>query len=140
MSDMMNNYVIWKPERNGHAPPFWKDGMVCQFCIKPIPKWRDIEWGNIRFPYWHVRYEYRVPAEAVNGPAADDARNDAEFDPAAWLAEGRANLERLPAGVVLPPDWADKLAKEWKETPLCEALDLADFIRANCQPREVSNG
>jgi hypothetical protein len=43
---------------------------------------------------------------------------------------------------VLPDhtDWADKLAKEWKETPLCEALGLADFIRANCQPREVSNG
>jgi hypothetical protein len=142
MSDMMNNYVIWKPERNGHAPPFWKDGMVCQFCIKPIPKWRDIEWGNIRFPYWHVRYEYRVPSEAVNGPAADDARDNAEFDVQAWLAEGRANLERLPAGVVLPesPDWADKLAKEWRETPLCEAVGLADFLRTHCQPREVSNG
>jgi hypothetical protein len=136
------DYVIWRPERNGHAPPFWKDGMVCQFCIKPIPKWRDIEWGNIRFPYWHVRYIYRVPPEAVNGPAADDARNDAEFDVQAWLAEGRANADKLPAGVVLPepPDWADKLANEWKETPLCEALGLADFLRTHCQPREVSNG
>ncbi len=131
----MDNYVIWIPERSGHAPPFWKDGMVCQFCIEPIQKW-----GYAYYPAWHVRYKYRVPAEAVNGPAADDARNDAEFDPAAWLAEGRANLERLPAGVVLPPDWADKLAKEWKETPLCEALGLAEYIRIHCQPREVSNG
>jgi hypothetical protein len=44
-------------------------------------------------------------------------------------------------GVVLPDhtDWADKRVNEWKETPLCEALGLADFIRSNCQPREVSN-
>jgi hypothetical protein len=142
MSDMMNNYVIWKPERNGHAPPFWKDGMVCQFCIKPIPKWRDIEWGNIRFPYWHVRYEYRVPAEAVNGPAADDARNDAEFDVQAWLAEGRANADKLPAGVVLPEpnDWAMQVAEKFCYHPDERLPDLAELIRTHCQPREVSNG
>ena len=133
----MDNYVIWEPERNGHAPPFWKDGMVSQVWIEGIQKWSD--WRN---PGWYLPQKYRVPAEAVNGPAADDARDNAEFDVQAWLAEGRANADKLPAGVVLPepPDWADKLANEWKETPLCEALGLADFIRANCQPREVPNG
>lgn len=55
-----------------------------------------------------------------------------------FASQGRANPDKLPAGVVLPesPDWADKLAKEWRETPLCEALSVADFIRTNCQPRD----
>jgi hypothetical protein len=133
----MDNFVIWRPERDGHAPPFWQDGMVCQSRIEPIQKWI-----YIRDPYWHVRYQYLVLAEAVNGPAADDTRNDAEFDVQAWLAEGRANADKLPAGAVLPepPDWADKLAKEWRETPIYEALGVADFLRTHCQPREVSNG
>jgi hypothetical protein len=93
-------------------------------------------------PKWGKGGIYRVPAEAVNGPSADDARNDAEFDVQAWLAEGRANADKLPAGVVLPEptDWADKLVKEWRETPIYEALGVADFLRTHCQPREVSNG
>jgi hypothetical protein len=116
--------------------------------------WRDVQWWDIRDPGWALIYLYRVPAEAVNGPAADDARDNAHFDvvhlfpgekvfdAAAWLAEGRANADKLPAGVVLPepPDWADKLAEEWRETPIYEALGVADFLRTHCQPREVSNG
>jgi hypothetical protein len=84
------------------------------------------------------------PAAAAH--VSDNAENGLDVKPpfvySTWLAEGHANADKLPAGVVLPEskDWADKLAKEWKETPLCEALGLADFIRANCQPREVSNG
>jgi hypothetical protein len=123
--------------------------MVGQFCIEPIPQWSDV-----REPVWSLIYQYRVPSEAVNGPAADDARDNAHFDvvhlfpgekvfdPAAWLAEGRANADKLPAGVVLPEptDWADKLVKEWLETPPCEARGLAAHIRTHCQPREVSNG
>jgi hypothetical protein len=105
-------------------------------------------------PKWDKGGIYRVPPEAVNGPAADDARDNAHFDVVhlfpgekvfdvqAWLAEGRANADKLPAGVVLPepPDWADKLAEEWRETPIYEALGVADFLRTHCQPREVSNG
>ena len=138
----MDNSEIWEPERNGHAPPFWQDGMVSQFCIKPTQPWRDVQWWDIRDPAWSLIYQYRVPSEAVNGPAADDARDNAEFDVQAWLAEGCANADKLPAGVVLPepPDWADKLAKEWRETPIYEALGVADFLRTHCQPREVSNG
>ena len=105
-------------------------------------------------PAWSLLCKYRVPAEAVNGPAADDARDDAKpsviylrpgekvFDPAAWLAEGRANLERLPAGVVLPesPDWAMQVAEKWCYHPDERLPDLAELIRTHCQPREVSNG
>ena len=145
----MDNYVIWEPERNGHAPPFWKGGMVSQLWIEDIPKW-----GDVRNPGWYLPQKYRVPPEAVNGPAADDARDNAHFDVVhlfpgekvfdvqAWLAEGRANADKLPAGVVLPEptDWADKLVKEWLETPPCEARGLADILRTHCQPREVSNG
>jgi hypothetical protein len=69
------------------------------------------------------------------------------FDPAAWLAEGRANADKLPAGVVLPEskDWADTLAAEILEmyvyvsTRVVNA-EVADLIRTHCQPREVSNG
>jgi len=68
--DKMDNFVIWKPERTGHAPPFWKDGMVCQFCIESIQKW-----DYAYYPAWSVIYKYRVPAEAVNGPQIDDARD-----------------------------------------------------------------
>jgi hypothetical protein len=134
----MDNYVIWRPERNGHAPPFWQDGMEASY--RPL----GLSWTR----KWDKGGIYRVPPEAVNGPPIDDTRvvylrpGEKVFDPAAWLAEGCANADKLPAGVVLPesPDWADKLANEWKETPLCEALGLADFIRTHCQPREVSNG
>jgi hypothetical protein len=124
--------------------------MVCQFGIEHAadaaffahPFAHQKEWWDIRDPAWSLIYQYRVPSEAVNGPAADDSRNDAEFDVQAWLAEGRANADKLPAGVVLPEptDWADKLVKEWLETPPCEARGLADILRTHCQPREVSNG
>jgi hypothetical protein len=111
--------------------------MVSQVWIEGIQKWSD--WRN---PGWSPPQKYRVPAETVNGPSADDSRNDAEFDVQAWLAEGRANADKLPAGVVLPEptDWADKLVKEWLETPPCEARGLADILRTHCQPREVPNG
>ena len=131
----MDNYVIWRPERNRHAPPFWEDGMEAS----------DMSLGaswTTANPKWDKGGIYGVPPEAVTGLAVDGARNDAEFDVQAWLAEGRANSDKLPAGVVLPEptDWADKLVKEWRETPLCESRGLADHIRTHCQPREVSNG
>jgi hypothetical protein len=123
----MDNFVIWVPDHDGHAPPFWQDGM----------RWNTLETAHISpstsscAPLWLEGVLYVVPAKPVTPP----------FDPEAWLEQGHANLEKLPAGVVLPEpkDWADKLVKEWQETPLCEALGLADFIRTHCQPREVPN-
>ena len=135
----MDNYVIWKPEHYGHAPPFWKDGMHRRFRLGE--DWRDIQASDSG---WHVGNEYRVPPEAVNGPPIDAHRNDAEFDVEAWLEQGRANADKLPDGVVLPEvmDWATKV---WRDAN--EAYDHADeneaaiaVIRTHCQPREVSNG
>ena len=45
-------------------------------------------------PLWVARQTYYVPSEAIT-PA---------FDPEAWLAEGRTNLDKLPEGVVLPAE------------------------------------
>jgi hypothetical protein len=132
----MDNFVIWKPARNGDAPPFWQDGMVCRIWIETTKEW----WGLCN-PGWYLPQQYHVPAEAVNGPAADDARNDADFDVQAWLAEGRANADKLPAGVVLPesPDWAMQVAEKFCYHPDERLPDLAELIRTHCQPREVSN-
>ncbi len=131
----MDNYVIWRPERNRHAPPFWEDGMEAS----------DMSLGaswTTANPKWDKGGIYRVPPEAVNGPSADDARNDAEFDVQAWLAEGRANADKLPAGVVLPEsnDWAMQVAEKFCYHPDERLPDLAELIRTHCQPREVSNG
>ena len=52
---------------------------------------------------------YMVPdtSEALTAPKEDDAA----FDVAVWLEQGRANLDKLPEGVVLPEpkDWATQL-------------------------------
>ena len=133
----MDNYVIWRPERNGHAPPFWQGGMEAEASYSSP----DVLWTTTK-PKWAKSGIYRVPAEAVNGPAADDARNDAEFDVQAWLAEGRANADKLPAGVVLPEptDWAMQVAVSWLRDCGNGMEALAAHIRTHCQPREVSNG
>jgi hypothetical protein len=133
----MDNYVIWRPERDGHAPPFWQGGMEAEASYSSP----DVLWTTTK-PKWAKSGIYRVPPEAVNGPAADDARNDAEFDVQAWLAEGRANADKLPAGVVLPepPDWAMQVAEKFCYHPDERLPDLAELIRTHCQPREVSNG
>lgn len=65
-------------------------------------------------------------------PEALTARNedDSAFDVAIWLEQGRANLDKLPDGVVLPEpkDWATEL---WAD--LMEAAGgpvLAEAIRS----------
>jgi hypothetical protein len=66
----MDNYVIWEPERNGHAPPFWKDGMEAEASYSsPYVLWTTVN------PKWGKGGIYRVPPEAVNGPQIDDARD-----------------------------------------------------------------
>ena len=110
-------------------------------------------------PKWDKGGKYRVPPEAVHRPPIDDSRNDAEFDVQAWLAvngpfdvqawlaDGRANADKLPAGVVLPEptDWADTLAAEILEMYVDVSAhvvnaEVAALIRTHCQTREVSNG
>jgi hypothetical protein len=126
-----DNFVIWIPERSGHAPPFWQDGML--WCLPAnYPKLYDKLGSSI----WEEGRQYCVPPEAVNGP----------FDVQAWLAEGHANADKLPAGVVLPEptDWADTLAAEILEMYVDVSAhvvnaEVAKLIRTHCQTREVYN-
>ncbi len=161
-------YAIWIPERYNHAPPFWQDGML--WCHRET---YPLLYNNGGSSIWEEGREYYVSPEAVTGLAVDDTRNDAkfveirpfsagrEFDPAAWLAEGHANADKLPAGVVLPEprDWVDEVwikliaagnrAADNEEGALFhesgQVYDRAAadaekaVIRTHCQPREVSN-
>ena len=119
----METSIIWKPEHDGHAPPFWQDGMVCQVYHSIRRRWIDM---NIP-PSWQMAYQYRVPPEAVNPP----------FDPEVWLADGLANLDKLPAGVVLPEptDWAMRVAEDFWSRPAYYVEELAEHIRTHCQPK-----
>lgn len=113
------DYVIWVPERDGHAPRGWKDGMRWIFQQKMQSEQHK--------PGWFLGYTYRVPPEAI-------------FDYATWRAEGLAN--KLPDGVVLPEptDWAMEVAYEYAHGGKSGLHGLAELIRTHCQPREVSNG
>ena len=134
------DFVIWIPERDGHAPPFWQDGML--WCLRAdYPKLDNSKFSSI----WQEGWHYCVSPEAVTGPHVEAIYGP--FDPAAWLAEGRANADKLPAGVVLPEptDWAHKLAAEILEMYVAVSsrfinAEVAKLIRTHCQPREVSNG
>lgn len=90
-------YTIWKPEHDGHAPPNWREGMA----------WKTYQGVNNSNPSsWYEGVLYYVPSEALNSP-----NDDAAFDVAIWLEQGRANLDKLPEGVALPEpkDWATEL-------------------------------
>jgi hypothetical protein len=136
MSLPMDNteYAIWTPNHCGHAPPFWQDGMF--WCLRA--DYLKL-YNNEGLPFWNENTEYCVPPEAVNRPHVEAVYRP--FDVQAWLAEGQANADKLPAGVVLPEptDWAMRLAEEFLSRPAyySEEQELADFIRTHCQPREV---
>lgn len=136
--DNTDNYVIWIPERDGHAPPYFDNGAHSVLYFNQFSK----QWLILSSLSWLAGVEYRVLPEAVNGPPIDDSRNDAEFDVQAWLEQGRANADRLPDGVVLPEptDWAMEIAEAWWNMVPDQMTDLAEHIRTHCQPREVSNG
>ena len=84
---------------------------------------------------------WEAALDAAIDAAIDDSRNNAEFDIQAWLAEGRANADKLPVGVVLPEptDWAMELVISWMRDCGNGMEALAKHIRTHCQPREVSN-
>lgn len=123
---MSEPYVIWRPQYDGHAPDNWDGGSV-SFTWDGEKMWFDCT-----APTWTPRYSYRY------APTCSQNADDAAFDVAAWLEQGRANLDKLPEGVVLPEakDWADELAADaWAYSCHSEGA-LAAFLRAHCQPRE----
>ena len=117
---------------DGDAPEGWKDGMY----------WRGGLGNGTGAPSWLEGKPYVVPAEVVYKLTIDDTRNDAEFDVQTWLAQGRANADKLPEGVVLPEptDWAMEVAYAYANGGKSGLHGLAELIRTHCQPREVSNG
>lgn len=105
MSDKQN-YAIWRPEYDGHAPPKWRDGMA--WGIEGVV---DVRHRNY-LPEWNVANRYTVPAEALNSPN-DDAKL-----PNPWtLGNLQFALRQYPAaelakhGITLaePKDWATEL-------------------------------
>ena len=58
MSDTQN-FAIWHPEYDGHAPPNWREGMVwCRAeCGDFGPQWAA--------PCWFEGDEYHVPSAAI---------------------------------------------------------------------------
>ena len=113
-------YTIWRPEYGGHAPPNWREGMeILEFRSIGTTEWRELA----ILPSWGKNYEYKVPPEALTAPKEDDAA----FDVAAWLEQGRANLDKLPEGVVLPnpKDWATELSEELRELYLYDQRNEA---------------
>ena len=115
-SNLMDNFVIWTPERDGHEPPFWQDGMVCQYwqpgSISP--------WRFTKMPLWGKNDIYRVPAEAVNGPhfEVDD------FEAACGL---------------IVQDWHSASPNKKSMADIIRHR-LSAYLLKSQQPREVSNG
>jgi hypothetical protein len=113
-SYLMTEYVTWTPEYDGHKPPLWIGGMA----------WKRGKLDMTAYaPNWSSGLTYTISREAVSPP----------FNVESWLAQGRANANKLPDGVILPEprDWAYDLAQQW-----CDSTDrFADFIRKHCIPR-----
>lgn len=121
---MSDNYAIWRPEHDGHAPPNWREGMFEEHRHRDF----EISWTSSR-PTWAKDYEYRVPAEALNSPN-DDASFDveamkrreklkkltrlgqeADIDEAVALIRKLSPDELAKHGITLsePKDWATEL-------------------------------
>ena len=137
MSDKQN-YAIWKPEHDGHAPPYWREGMFEEHRHRDF----GISWVSST-PTWAKDYEYRVPAEALNSPN-DDAKDVEPQDPRRSVQEALAILrgyspdELAKHGITLaePKDWATELWADLVKTHDrnwyldVQAGDLEDFDRA----------
>ena len=115
MSDKQN-YAIWRPEYDGHAPPNWGGGM------KWTTDFMCDRYDATGTPDWNVIDVYHVEPEALNSP-----NNDAFTAPTPqqWFGQDSidpiaatvAQLRQYPAaelakhGITLaePKDWATEL-------------------------------
>lgn len=124
---MTNGFVEWVPEYTGHEPPRWQDGM----------EWHGGLNNGAGGPSWCKGSSYRVPLAAVE-----------QFDPQAWLEQGRKHVDQLPEGVVLPPTpldlWAESIHEALttfrKRDGTSVSQDREDQIRyimAECRPSGI---
>lgn len=131
----MNDYAIWKPEHDGHAPPNWRDGMPWD--CEPFNKDGLMELTGS--PSWYESHEYKIPAEALNSPNDDAEERMRDYAIKTLLQEGEDALKGLvrelreyPAeelakhGITLAPekDWATDLFVD-----LLEAWDMPQAAR-----------
>ena len=105
MTQEAQNYAIWRPEYDGHAPPNWREGMEwnCNGVRhKPMA---------LGYPVWSAVDVYEVPAEALTAPN-EDAKPDG------WTISGALSIIRAMSpdelakhGITLsePKDWATEL-------------------------------
>lgn len=93
---MSDNYKIWRPEYDGHAPPNWREGMFEEHRHRDF----GITWVSST-PTWAKDYEYRVAPEALNDPIAATVAQLRQY-PAAELAKHGITLAE-------PKDWATEL-------------------------------
>ncbi len=122
MSDTQN-YVEWRPEYDGHAPPYWREGMACNGQgRRPLP----------HAPAWLKGFLYCVPSEALTAPN-DDAVAKWKVADAADIASMVESLRQYPAdelakhGITLaePKDWATELwADLWEARGSPEDAEL----------------
>lgn len=134
---MSEDIVYWRPEHDGHRPPYWAFGMPWDTGSSVMrPTVSSAQSGGE--PAWYFGLIYCVPREAVHGqPAA--------FNVEAWLDLGRANTDKLPAGVALPQKktWADvavehmhNLRTRSNTDGQQDEEDIRQYLLVNFQPRE----
>ena len=58
------NFAIWQPEYDGHAPPNWREGMGWD--CNPFLKDGGVITDGL--PLWSPQSTYRVPVEALTAP------------------------------------------------------------------------
>lgn len=125
MTQEAQDYVIWHPEYDGHAPPNWREGM----------KWNC---NGVRhkpmalgYPVWSAAHAYEVPVEALTAPN-EDAKPDG------WAISGALSIIRAMSpdelakhGITLAPekDWATELWADLYEVR--EMPEDAELVRSN---------
>lgn len=128
----MTEWKYWTPERDGHAPDDWSEGMECEY--------RELNWYSYMpcRPTWRARCHYRYrPLQ------------DATYEPdllAQCLALPQDQREALIEAMQKPQrDWADDVwdvASESAGQAASWNYDKAGaaVIRSMCRPKEVEIG
>lgn len=94
---MTQEFRIWKPEHDGHAPPNWREGMSRNFMSLTRGAWLAVSSYD---KLWSKQHQYQVPVEAL-----DSSNDDAETPDAVETGK----LENIVRGLRQYP--AEKLAK-----------------------------
>jgi hypothetical protein len=125
----MTEFVDWKPQHDGHKPPFWVGTMGAE------TTWGERRRYHTPIPHWTDGVIYHVPREAVYGPH-EDAGSPA-IDPV--LYERMAEVIKLLAMEVpyFSMDEIKAIAAELE--PVDPLLQLAREVCAERFPDSIRN-